>query len=131
MWHTWSLAEVLVGSTCGTFALHQQCAFPGWRADSQLIEGDNFTAGSQDAGTCLFGHTQSTQFNFRHFQQAIVVRDGTNNDNGLLRFAAGLQQTCYFVQRQWWQIGTAHKQTLQHDFVELLVCTSVQETVQL
>lgn len=98
MWHTRSLAEVLVGSTCGTFALHQQCAFAGWRADSQLVESDDFTAGGQDAGTCLFGHTQSAQFDFRHFQQTIVICDGTDNDNGFLFLAAVLQQTCQFLQ---------------------------------
>lgn len=132
MWHTWSLTEVLVGHTCGTFALQQHCTLAGWRANGQLIEGQHFTALLEDAATSLFGHMQSAQFDaFRDTQLANVIGDCANNDNNAVLVFSGASETNDSLQRNWWLIGAAHKQAFQDDFVELLVCPAVQETVQL
>lgn len=122
---------MLVGSACGTLALQQQGSLASWRAQGQLIESDHFAASFQDAGASLLGDAEGAQLQLWHLQQTHIIGDCTDNDDSFLCLAAGLQETGNLLQRNWWQIGAAHKQTLQNDFVELLVRATVQETVQL
>lgn len=129
--HTRSLTEVLAGSTSGASALEQKGVLAGGRTQSQLIEGQDLTASLQDTLASRLGDMQGAQRQLGHHQEAGIVGNGANNNNSRLRLLGGLEEASNALQRHWWPIGFAHKQTLQNDAVKLLVCTTLQETVQL
>ena len=122
---------MLAGGTCGTLALQQQCLLASWGTEGQLIEGQDLTASLQDAFTCLFGDVQSADRHLGHLEQTQVIGDGTNNNDSRLGLFGSVEETRHTLQRHWWAIGFAHKQTLQHNAIEFLVGTTLQETVQL
>lgn len=82
---------MLVSSTGGTLALQQEGTLAGWRTKGQLVEGDDFTTGFQDAGASLLGDTESAQGEFGHLQQTDIVGNGADNGDNLLLLATGFQ----------------------------------------
>lgn len=129
--HTRSLAEVLEGSAGGTSTLEQQGVLAGGRTQGQLIESQNLTASLQDALASRLGNMEGAQRQFGNGQQAVIIGNGANNNHGRLWLIGGLEEASDALQRHWGPVDTAHEQTLQDDTVELLVGTTLQETVQL
>lgn len=129
--HTRSFAEVLEGSTGGTSTLEQQGVLASGRTQGQLIQSQHLTAGLQDALASRLGDMQGAQRQLGDHQQTGVIGNGTNNHNGRLWLVGCLEEASDALQRHWWPVYSAHEQTFQDDTVELLVGTTLQETVQL
>lgn len=131
MRHTGSLAKVLERSAGSALALDEQRSLAGWRADGQLIEGQDLSALGEDSATSGFSDAQSAYLQLRDVEDASIVGDGSDNDgDGVLRGAL-LHETGQTLQRNRGLVGAAHKQTTQDDLVELLVRATVQESVEL
>lgn len=127
-----SLSEVTAGLAGVALALDQDGVVAGGRQQGELIERQHFAAGLGDSLTSPLGDAQGADSQLGNGQQTQVIGDGSNHDGDVVlgRFAL-LQQATYALQRDDWAMDPAHEQTLQDDFVELLVRTAVQETVQL
>lgn len=113
-------------------ALDQDGVVAGRSEQGQLVEGDDLAASLCDTLASLLGDTEGTDAQFRDLEQTQIIGDGSHDD-GNVAFGGltVLQQADDALQRDHRAIDFAHKQTLQDDLVELLVCTAVQEAVQL
>lgn len=129
--HAGRLAEVTERGASGALALDEQRTLAGRRAHGQLIEGEDLTAGGQDATARLLGDAQGAQLQLGDLQDAGVIGDGADDHGDRVLAGALLQEAGDALQRDRRLIGAAHKETAQHDLVELLVGAAVQEAVQL
>lgn len=55
-----------------------------WGTESQLIEGQSLTTGSENAGTGGSGEAESSNAELWDGQKTVVVSDGTDDGNGLV-----------------------------------------------
>lgn len=76
-------AEVLNSLTGVLGAAEQQGVAAGRGAESQLVEGQCLTTGGKNAGTGGGGKSQSGDGNLGDREEAVVVGDGTNNNDDL------------------------------------------------
>lgn len=97
--HTGSLAEVLAGGAGGTPALQQQRVLAGGRSESQLIEGQDLTAGLQDALPGGLRDVQGAHGELGHHQEAGIVGDGADDHDGRLRLVGGLEEASDALKR--------------------------------
>lgn len=74
---------------------------------------------------------QGTETHLGDGQHALVIGDGANNNSNALGSLAVLQEAHNTLQGNWWTIGPAHEEAAKDDFVEFLVGTTVQESVEL
>ena len=118
--------------TGGTLALDHDGVLSGRCQQSQLVECNHFAASLGDSLACTFSNAECANFDFRDLEETEIVSDRSdNNDDVAFLGLASLDQAADALQRDDWSVNARHKQTLEDDFVELLVCTAVQETVQL
>lgn len=130
--NTRSLSEVLACLTSITFALHQNCVLSSWWQEGQLIESEHFTASLDDSLACTLGDSQSTDANFWNIENSQVVCDSSDNDGNISLFClASLHQAQYALKRNNWLVDATHEETAQNDFVELLMGSSIQESIEL
>jgi len=95
----------------------------------QLVEGEAFTSGLDDASAGTFGETQSANREFGDLQQARVVGDGSDTNNDLAFVA--LSVTDESGKRHGGSVGARHQQTVEDDFVEFRASPSGEELVEL
>lgn len=132
VWNTGSSAKVFVGLTGGTLALDHDCVLSSWGQQSQLIECHHFASSLSDSLAGTFGDAESANSQFWDLEETDIISDAANNDDDLVLLSlASLNQAPNALKRNDWSVDARHKQTLENDFVELLVCTTVQEAVQL
>lgn len=129
--HTRSLAKVLAGLARLALALHQDRVLAGGGTQRQLVEGQHLAAVLHDALTGLVGDAQGADLHLRHVQHAGVVGDGAHDNGDAVLLLALLHEAGHLLQGDGRAVGAAHKQTAQHDAVELLLGATVQESVQL
>lgn len=123
---------MLDGLASCSLSLHQNRVVTSWRSQSQLIECDDLSTSLSDALACTFSDAKSTDAQLGNLHQAQIIGDGTDNNRDIvLSGFASLQQARHALQRDDWAMDAAHKQTLQDDLVELLMRSSIQETVEL
>lgn len=97
-----------------------------------MIECQHFSASLGDSLASAFGDAECANSQFGDLEKTQVIGDGANNDDDVAFLGlAGLDQATDALKRDDWSVDARHKQTLQDDFVELLVSTAVQEAVQL
>lgn len=85
----------------------------------------------KDPSTSLFSDVKCANSEFGQLPDPSVVGDGSNNDHGET-LTTGLLHGAHNPRNgNWRSVNFAHKQTPQHDFVELGVCTTSQVSVQL
>ena len=120
-----------VGLACGPLALHQDRVLAGGSAEGQLIECQNLAAVLHDPLPRLLCHLQRAHLHLGHVQEPGVVRHGAYDHGDGLGLLALLHEAGDALQRNWWPVRAAHKQTAQDDAVELALGTTVQESVQL
>jgi hypothetical protein len=97
--------------------------------ESKLIKGEDFTTSLDDAILGSLGETKSSNGELGDLQQARVVSDGTNNDNGLTLCGLGVANNA--GDRDGRSVNAGHKETLKNDLVEVGVGTASKEAVQL
>lgn len=132
VWHTGSSAEVTACFTGVALALDQDCVVSGRWQECQLIECQHFSASLGDSLTSAFSDTESANSQFWDLKKTQVVGDASNNDDDVAFLSlAGLDQATDALKRDDWSVDARHKQTLEDDFVELLMCTAVQEAIEL
>jgi len=104
----------------------------GRGSQSELIESDGLTAGSDDASTCSRGESESSDGDLWNFVQTDVIGDGADDDNGLSCCL------CFFVsdvlvdsgEGNWWSVDLGHEQAAEDDLVEVGVGSASQEPVK-
>jgi len=79
-----SEAEVLDSLSGVLWTSQQQRVASSWGSQRQLIESQDFSSSSQDAGTCSCSESQSSNAELRNSQETVVICDGTNDDDCLV-----------------------------------------------
>lgn len=98
-------------------AAEQEGVGTGGLLESQLVEGDDLTAGRGDAGTGGGSDAESSNLDLGDRQETVVVGDGANNDDGLLLIAV-LEVGRDAGQRDGGAVDAAHEQAAQDHLVE-------------
>ena len=113
----WSETKVLDGLTGVLWTSQQQGVASGWCTESQLIEGQSLTTGSNDASTSGGGEAKSSNTELWDGQETVVIRDGTDNNNGLV---VGLLGDVGGDSRDgdWWSVDAGHEKSSENDLVE-------------
>jgi hypothetical protein len=123
-------AEVLDGLTRVLGAAEEEGVGTGGLLESQLVESDDLAAGSGDAGTGGGGDAESGNRDLGDGQEAVVVGDGANNDDGLLLVAV-LEVGRDAGERDGRAVDAAHEQAAQDHLVEGRISAAGQEAVEL
>lgn len=76
-------AEVLDGLTGVLGAAEEEGVGTGGEAGSDLVDGEDLTAGLLDAGTGGGSEAESRNGELGELKETVVVGDGANDDNGL------------------------------------------------
>jgi len=126
-----SLAEVTVGRTGSAASLHQDGVLSLGGLEGQLIEGENLSAGFEDAFAGARGDVHGAQRQLRNLVETKIVSDGANDDGGLAIAAWLLHHAGDASDGHGWSVHAAHIKTFQDDLVELGVGSAGQETVEL
>lgn len=77
-------AEVLDSLTGVLGATEDQGVASGGSTESKLVQGDGLTASGDNAGAGSGGESQSSDSHLGELEQAVVIGDGTDNDDGSL-----------------------------------------------
>ena len=112
----WAETEVLEGLT-GLWSTEEEGVASGWGAESKLIQGENLTTGSQDAGAGGSGEAEGGDGELWDSQEAVVISDGSDNDNGLVVGLLG-DVGGDSGEGHWWSVDAGHEQAAEDDLVE-------------
>lgn len=111
-------AEVLDGLTGLLGAAQEQGVSTRGLLQSKLVQGEGTAAGSGQAGTGSGGEAQGSDLDLGDGQQAVVVGDGADNDNGLLGAVTVAGVGSNARQRDGRAVDARHKEAAQDDLVE-------------
>jgi len=112
-------------------------------AEGKLVEGEALAAGSRDACAGGGGEAEGGNAELGHLEDAVVVRDGADDDDrlggcggvggglglGVEALVAG--QVCDARDGDRWPVGLGHEQTAQDDLVEVGLGAAGKEAVEL
>lgn len=110
-------AEVLESLTGVLGATEQEGVAASGRTESQLVQGQGLTTGGKDAGTSGGGESESSDGDLGDLEQAVVVGDGTNNDDDLVLAVLG-DLALDARERDGGSVHTGHKEAAENDLVE-------------
>lgn len=110
-------AEVLDSLTGVLGAAEEEGVGTSGLLKSQLVKGDGLAAGGNNAGTGGGGEAKGSDLGLGALNQAVVVGDGADNDNGLLLVAV-LQVACDARQGDGRAVGARHKEAAKDNLVE-------------
>jgi len=79
-----SEAKVLDGLSGVLWSSEEEGVASGWGTESQLVQSQNFTTGSKDAGTGGSSETECSNAELGNGQETVVIGDSANDDNGSL-----------------------------------------------
>jgi len=97
---------------------------------SELIEGDDLTARSEDACASSLGDTQSTDLEtLGALEHAHIVGDSAHDHSHLALLLA--HELGKLGDGKWRPVVTAHEEALEDDFVEVGLGAASEETVEL
>lgn len=119
-------AEVLEGLTGVLGAAEEQGVGTGGLLEGELVQGDGLAAGSGDAGAGGGGEAHGGDLHLGDLEQAVVVGDGADNDNGLLLVAV-LEVAGNARQGDGGAVDAGHKEAAQDNLVEGRVGTAWRE----
>lgn len=95
-----------VGLTGCTLALDHTCVLAGWCQQSQLIEGQHFTASLGDSLASAFGDAESANLQFWNLKETDIIGDGSDNDDDLTFLGlTGLDQAADALERDDWSVN--------------------------
>ena len=110
-------AEVLDGLTGVLGTAEDQGVGTSGGTGGQLIEGDGLTTGSDDASAGGGGEAEGSDGELGAHEHAVVVGDGTDNDDGAL-LALGVGVGGDAGEGDGRAVDLGHKQAAEHDLVE-------------
>lgn len=110
-------AEVLDSLTGVLGSTQDQSVAAGRGTQSKLIQGDGLTTGLDDASTSSGGETQSSDSDLGEGQEAVVIGDGSDNDDDAL-LALLVDVADDTGQRNGGAVDLGHKETSEDDLVE-------------
>lgn len=110
-------AEVLEGLTRVLGAAEEKGVGTGGLLLAELVEGKGAAAGGKDARAGSGGEAEGRNGDLGDLEQAVVVGDGANDDDGLLLVAA-LEVAGDARQRDGRAVDLAHEQPAEDDLVE-------------
>lgn len=123
-------AEVLDGLTGVLGTSEQDDVAAGWVPQGELVEGQALTAGLLDPGAGSGCESQSGNVEFRHGQEAVVVRDGSDHSDGLvlvcLLCALGGDLAGDAGDGHWGAVDAGHEKSLEHNLVEVGVSSALK-----
>jgi len=128
---TGSLAEVTIGRTRVTATLHEDGVLSLGRLECQLIEGEHFSTGLENAFAGAGGHVHGAKRQLGYLHQTKIVGHGSHHHGGLSIAAWLLHHARNSRDRHGRPIDAAHVKTLQDDLVELGFRPAGQEPVEL
>lgn len=92
---------------------------------SQLIEGEDLTTGLLDASASGSGETESGNRHLGDGEEAVVISDGANDNDGLLLVGlVALGESHEARKRDGRSVDARHEETAQDDLVEVGVGTA-------
>lgn len=113
-----------------TWSTDKHAARAGWELGSELIEGHNLAASSEDTGACGLGEAKSADLKaLWHVEHADVIGDGSDH-NCDAAFLASHELGDLGV-GDWWAVHLAHEQTLEDNLVEVALDTASHEAIEL
>lgn len=123
-------AEVLDGFTSVLRSTEQESVGSSGGTESELVEGKDLTTGLLNTGAGGSGETKGGNGELGDSQHAVVVGDGSNNNNGLSLLLLG------YVgddarQADGRSVCAGHEKASKDDLVEVGIGTTGQEAVEL
>jgi len=123
-------AEVLDGLTAVLGAAENKGVAASGSSESELVERNGLATGGNNACTGGSGESQSSDGQLREGEQAVVIGDGTDNDDGT--FLALLVDVGNDAgQRYGRAVDLGHKEASKNNLVEGRVGTASQEAIEL
>ena len=95
----------------------------------EFIKSEAFAAGFGDSSTGSFGEAEGSHVDLWHVENALIVGDGSNADNGSVGLAAKVLDD--LGERQWWAVGAGGEQSSQHSLGEGGISPAGEESEQL
>lgn len=123
-------AEVLNSLTGVLGATEDQGVASGGSTESKLVQGNGLTASGDNAGAGSGGESQSSDSHLGELEQAVIIGDGTDNDDGSL-LALLVDVGDNSGQGDGRAVDLGRKQTSENDLVEGRVGSASQEAVEL
>lgn len=110
-------AEVLDSLTGVLGSTQDQSVAAGRGTQSKLVQGDGLAASLDDASASGGGESQSSDSDLGEGQEAVVIGDGADNDDGAL-LALLVDVADDAGQRNGGTVDLGHKETSEDDLVE-------------
>lgn len=110
-------AEVLDGLTGVLGTAEKEGVGTGGLLESKLVESDGLAASGSDAGAGSGGKAEGRDGDLRDGQEAVVIGDSADNDDGLLLVAV-LEVGRNTGERDGRAVDAAHEEAAEHDLVE-------------
>ncbi len=119
---------MLNGLTAVLGATENKSVATGRSAKSKLIERNGFTTSGNNAGTGGSSESEGSDSHLGASEQAVVVGDGANNDNGaLLAFLVDVRDDA--GQGDGRAVDLGHKETSKNDLVERGIGSAWEEFI--
>lgn len=122
-------AEVLGGLPGGLATPQEDGVGSGGGTEGELIEGQDLTAGLEDAGAGALGEPQSAHGQLGELEETGIIGDGADDNGDLVLLALG--EAGELDEGQGGLVGPAHAEPLQHDAVEVSASPAGEEPVEL
>lgn len=110
-------AEVLNSLTGVLWSAEEEGVASGRGTESELIQGEDLAAGGQDAGAGSGGEAEGRDAQLGDGQEAVVVGDGADDDDGLVVGLLG-DVGDDPGERHWGPVDAGHEQAAEDDLVE-------------
>lgn len=121
-------AEVLNGLTGVLGPTEEQGVGTGRGAESKLVKSEALATGLLNTGTSSGGEAKSGDAQLGNLKHAVVVSDGTDNDDGLSLVGFGLVGgdcgVCKAGERDRWAVDLGHKEAAKDNLVEAALGTA-------
>jgi len=130
----WAETEALDSLSGVLWSAEEDGVGSGWGSESELVEGEGLTTGSENSGTGSGGELQGGNGELWDGKSTVVVSDGTDNDNGLAMVGWGVWVggvSDDSRERDWWAVDLGGKESAQDNLVEWSVGSTGEEPVQL
>jgi hypothetical protein len=101
----------------------QQCIRTSRGSQSQLIDGQALSTSLLNSGACRSGKPQSGNVEFWDSEEAVVICDGADHNNGLVFVRlCGVLSCCFrddTRKRHWRTVDAGHEKAAENDLIEV------------
>lgn len=113
-------SEVLHGLPRVLGSTEEKCVRSSRRPKSELVQSQSLATGLLNPGSGSGGEAESSDRQLGHCQETVVIGNRANDDNGLSLVRLG-DIRGDTRERDRGAVDSRHKQTTQHDFVEVRI----------